>query len=134
MKLRFLAGMIAVLFSGQAVAIDNVTEESLRFCSPINHFAHSVMTATFNGMNSATQTILFSEDEVLRAISLAALGAVKHGEDNLEEQSVTKDNFAYDMLALCLTNYHQKESIAQHVRNYTSQQHNLHQLKRNRKN
>lgn len=112
MKLRFLAGMFAVVFSNQTMALDNVTDEAIKHCSDLHTMAISMYQLALKKDGSALNVFVMAEnDPELQSLSMAAMRLVDIAErfGGIEK---ARSVFTADMLKVCLSNFHDKESIS----------------------
>lgn len=118
MKLRFLAGMFSVLFSGQTVAIDNVTDESIEQCSEMHTLAVNVYRLATKQDGSALKVFALSEgDSELQTLTMAAMQATSVS-DRFGGLAETGIKFSADILKICLTNFHDREFMPVHITEY----------------
>jgi len=119
MRLKHVAGMLAVLFSCQTMAIDNVTDEAIEYCSEIHTVAIGLYRIAAKKDGSAIRVFeLAKDDNELSSLVMAAISASQISE-RLGGPEKAGKKYTADMLKVCLKNFHQKEfmgaEISQHA-------------------
>lgn len=118
MKLRLLAGMIAVMFSSQTVALENLTDEGVEYCSELHTLAVSMYQLASKKDGSALKVFALAEgDTELQTLVMAAMQA-SNVADRFGGLQQTGMKFAAGILKVCLTNAHEKEFMPGHITEY----------------